>query len=116
VGLKLGTDWLNWPPLAALPGLRSRLFPGIRIENQDPVRAVLHAGRAEVEQIQNGSGNRIERLVADLAQLPVIFNEASDRTLIGNRVSDELFLRRKAVVPLPSQRREGWGTRSLVAS
>jgi hypothetical protein len=76
-------------------GLRSRPFTGIRIKNQDPVGAALHTSRAEVEQIQKGPGNRIEGMVADLSQLPVVFNEASDRSLIGNRVSDELFLRRK---------------------
>jgi hypothetical protein len=39
---------------------------------------VLHTSRAEVEQIQNWSGNRIEGLVGALSQLPLVFNEASE--------------------------------------
>src|SRR5271170_2980833 len=72
-----------------LPSLR---LSAVGIENQFSVLDPDPAVRVEVKQILDRSGDGVEGLIADLAELPVVFDEAENRSLIGHGVGDEVFL------------------------
>ena len=68
----------------------SRRFSCIRIKDQGPFEGT--AIGAEVKQILDRPGDRVKGLITDPAKLPVIFDEAQDRRLIGYRVSYKILL------------------------
>jgi len=48
----------------------------------------------EVKHLSDGVGDSVERALADaLATQPIVFDEADDRTLIGDGVIDEILFR-----------------------
>jgi hypothetical protein len=68
-------------------------FPGRRIEKQLPIKVPIRIkDKIEIEQIRDRPGQRVERLVSDLPQLPIVFDEPRNRSLIGQRMADEIAL------------------------
>src|SRR5262249_38413399 len=51
---------------------------------------MLAAGWIEIEQVRQRGIARVERLIADLAQAPVVLNEPQDRSLAGGGVVHEV--------------------------
>lgn len=63
-------------------------------ENGSRTRVIV-ASLAEIEHRQQGAGDRVEGAAADATEVPVVFNEAQDRALVGEAVIDKVLARER---------------------
>src|SRR5215472_5466453 len=75
-------------PMFLLFVLSINTLPSLRVQNK-PAKVRLF----EVKHIGQRTGLGIERLTTNAAQIPIVFNEAKNRRLVGGRVVDEVHSR-----------------------